>query len=404
LLSRDNTIIYQIFPDRFNKVNNNQKKYKNWGEKPTRRDHFGGNLKGIKDRIPYLKKLGINCIYLTPIFLAPSPHKYDTQDYMRIDPNFGNMDDFEDLLKSLHDDGMKLLLDGVFNHTGDRFWAFKDCEINGETSQYWNWYHIHGFPIKRFPNPNYEDAGIYYLPKLNHDNNDLLDYLKQVVKFWTSKGIDGWRFDMPWCIKPDFCSELINEAKGINPNIFVIGEYWGLPYELLEKYPFDGAMDYILRDNVINLLKGTIDLHTFVQNLSYKEHLRFNRCWNMLGSHDTSRIRGILKSDKKVKIAFTLQFTFPGIPIIYYGDEIGMFGGRDPDCRRTFNWDKESWNMSIYDHVKDLCNFREGLTNIENFKFLEFKDKKLTYLLEDTKSSFMIEIDLKNYISEIHEL
>lgn len=397
-------IIYQIFPDRFKRVSNNQNKYKNWGEKPTRRHHFGGNLKGIIDSIPYLKNLGINCIYLTPIFLAPSPHKYDTQDYMRIDPNFGNMNDFEDLIKSLHDNGIKLLLDGVFNHTGDQFWAFKDCEINGENSQYWDWYNIHGFPIKRFPRPNYEDAGIYYIPKLNHDSNELLNYLKQVVKFWTSKGIDGWRFDMPWCIKPDFCTELINEAKGINPNILVIGEYWGLPNELLEKYPFDGAMDYIFRDNVINLLKGIIDPQTFVKNLRYKESLRFNKCWNMLGSHDTSRIRGVLKSENKVKLAFTLQFTFPGIPIIYYGDEIGMFGGKDPDCRKTFNWNKESWNISIYDHLKKLCNFRGGLTNIKNFKFLEFNNKQLVYLIEDQKNSFIVKIDLKKYNSEIQKV
>lgn len=397
-------IIYQIFPDRFNKVNNNLKQYKNWGEKPTRRDHFGGNLNGIKNRIPYLKKLGVNCIYLTPIFLAPSPHKYDTQDYMKIDPNFGNMYDFEDLLKSLHDNEIKLFLDGVFNHTGDHFWAFKDCEINGEKSQYWNWYNIYGFPIKRFPHPNYEDAGIYYLPKLNHDSKDLLNYLKQVVNFWTSKGIDGWRFDMPWCIEPGFCSELINEAKRINQDIIVVGEYWDVPYELLKKYPFDGAMDYIFRDNVITLLKGIIDTKTFVKQLKYKENLRLNKCWNMLGSHYTSRIRGVLRNDKKIKIAFTLQFTFPGIPVIYYGDEIGMFGGRDPDCRRTFNWNKESWNMSIYNYVKELCDFRQSLGDIENFEFLECDDKQLAYLIEDDKNSFIVKIDFKNYTSSIQKI
>ncbi len=124
----------------------------------------------------------------------------------------------------------------------------------------------------------------------------------------------------------------------------------------------------------------------------------------MLGSHDTSRIRGVLRNDKKIKIAFTLQFTFPGIPVIYYGDEIGMFGGRDPDCRRTFNWNKESWNMSIYNYVKELCDFRQSLGDIENFEFLECDDKQLAYLIEDDKNSFIVKIDFKNYTSSIQKI
>lgn len=401
-----NMIIYQIFPDRFYKVDNNKRAYKNWNEKPTRRNHFGGNLKGIKEKIPYLKELGINAVYLTPIFSAPSTHKYDTQDYMKIDPNFGNLKDFDILLKTLHSNKIKLILDGVFNHTGDQFWAFKDTEEKANSSLYWNWYNIYGFPVKRFPKPNYDNAGIYYLPKLNHSNSEVVNYLKQVVKFWTSKGIDGWRFDMPWCIKPNFWHEIIKEIKNINPNIILIGEYWGKPEKMIGEYPFDGVMDYYFRENVINLLKNKINISMFIENLKYKNDKKFNLSWNMLGSHDTSRLRGMLRNEKKIKIAYLLQFTLPGIPVIYYGDEVGMYGGKDPDCRRTFNWDKKTWNMSIYNYIKYLCDFRKDINKIQNFKICQINDEKreLHYIIEGSKKNFIVKIDLKEYVSNIEQI
>jgi len=393
-LALDNLVIYQIFPDRFNNKDNHKPQYKTWSEKPTRWNHFGGNLKGIEEKVPYLKSLGINCIYLTPIFEACSPHKYDTKDYMKIDPNFGSMQDFQDLLETLHNNNIQLILDGVFNHTGDHFWAFEDCEMNGKKSRYWDWYRISDYPIRRFPKPNYENAGIYYLPKFNHNNSEVVSYVKQVVRFWSLMGIDGWRFDMSWCMNPEFWSEITTEARRINQNILFIGEYWDNPSNMLREYPFDGTMDYIFRTNVIDLLKGKIKPDLFSRNLSYKSDMRFVKCWNMLGSHDTSRIRGIFHNDEKLRMAFTLMFTFPGTPVIYYGDEIGMFGGKDPDCRRTFNWNEKTWNLEIYDHVKNLCDFRRDIGNIESFQFLKSSGSKLSYLIESQSKSYVVNVNL----------
>ena len=325
---------------------------------------------------------------------------------MKIDPNFGNLKDFDILLKTLHSNKIKLILDGVFNHTGDQFWAFKDTEEKGNSSSYWNWYNIYGYPVKRFPKPNYDNTGIYYLTKLNHSNSEVVNYLKQVVRFWTSKGIDGWRFDMPWCIKPNFWHEIIKEIKNINPNIILIGEYWGKPEKMLDEYLFDGVMDYYFRENVINLLKNKINISTFIENLKYKKYTKFNLSWNMLGSHDTSRLRGVLRGDKKIKIAYLLQFTLPGIPVIYYGDEIGMYGGKDPDCRRTFNWDEKTWHTSIYNYIKYLCGFRKGINEIKNFNICKIDDKKkeLHYIVEGKDKKFIVKIDLNKYVFNIEQI
>jgi len=394
-------ILYEIFPDRFFKGGTYAKKYKKWEDLPNRNSHFGGNLRGIKEKIPYLKELGINCLYLTPIFKAKRPHKYDTENYMEIDPNFGNMNDFDELLQSLHEQNIRLILDGVFLHTGDHFWAFKDAEKKDGESLYWQWYFFNGYPVKRLPKPNYENSGIYYLPRLNHNNEEVIDYLKQVVAYWTLKGIDGWRFDMPWHIGPVFWNEIVGVAKNINSDIILIGEYWNNPSEILEDYPFHGVMDYIFRNEVIKLLKGEINPIDFAEKLKYKTNSKFNRCWNMLGSHDTSRIRGVLKSDAKVKIAFTLAFTIPGNPIIYYGDEIGMFGGKDPDCRRTFVWDEKRWDLSIYEHIKNVINFRRTFNKIQNFDFVKLNNYEISYLIENDDRSYLININLKEFQSTI---
>jgi glycosidase len=396
----ENLIIYQIFPDRFYKSGKNDynKNLRPWDQKPSRSSFFGGNLKGIIEKMDYLIDLGINALYLTPIFKSPSTHKYDTEDYFQIDPGFGNMDDFELLLKYAHKNGIKVFLDGVFNHTGIRFFAFEDIRQKGEQSKYYNWYKIHQTPLKLKPKPSYEDAGIYYIPKLNHDFPEVIDYLKKIIRYWTNKGIDGWRFDMPWCMPPEVVNALINEAKSINHSITVIGETWEQPDQLLKDYHFDGTMDYIVRNSVINLLNQKISLKEFQQTLDYKTNKSKSQNWNMLGSHDTKRIRGALNRNlNKVLIAQAIQFFLPGHPVIYYGDEIGLYGVKDPDCRRPFKWDKEEWNETIYENVKSLINLRNRLGDLFKEGSCHFLQNKngVAFKRQFKQKTISLKIDMK---------
>src|SRR6056297_3238056 len=166
---------------------------------------------------------------------------------------------------------------------------------------------------------------------------------------------------MPWCMPPEVVHALIKEAKSINQSISVIGETWEQPDQLLKNYHFDGTMDYIVRNSVINLLNQKISPEAFQKALNYKTKQPKSQNWNMLGSHDTKRIRGALNRNlNKVLIAQAIQFFLPGHPVIYYGDEIGLYGGNDPDCRRTFKWDEGEWNETIYENLKALIRLRKS--------------------------------------------
>jgi glycosidase len=401
-------IIYEIFPDRFydGDIKNDPSYVRRWNERPGRNSFFGGDLKGIIRKIDYIKSLGFNAIYLTPIFESPSPHKYDTKNFFKIDPNFGDEKTFEALIDNAHNNGIKVIIDGVFNHTGLKFWAFKDIQKKGKNSNFLDWYYINDLPLKTRPKPNYIDAGIYYIPKLNNSNQKVISYMKKVVGFWTRKGIDGWRFDMPWCINVRFFNELIEVIRKINPNIYTIGESWEKPDKLLYRYPFDGSMDYIFRKNTISLLNKRISPDNYFRSINYKFDDKFRLCWNMLGSHDTSRLLGKLhRNTQKTILAFVLQFTLPGIPLVYYGDEIGMYGGKDPDNRRPFIWNKKRWNLEIIDSIRKLTEIRKKHSDVftrgkcliedqhyDGFRFCRTKDSK----------KIEVEIDLKLFSHNIY--
>ena len=398
-------IFYEIFPDRFfnGDMSNDPEITRNWGEKPSKSSFFGGDLSGIIKKLDYLQFLGISALYLTPIFRAPSTHKYDTEDYMEIDPNFGSMEKFEELLKKAHKRGIKIILDGVFNHTGDKFWAFVDAEQYGQKSRYWDWYKFHDFPIRKHPIPNYEHAGIVYLPKLNHQNSQVMLYITKVIRFWTNKGIDGWRFDMSWCIEPSFWKYITQIALEINPELFFIGEYWGNPKKFLSMYPFHSATDYMFREMTLQLLNAKLSSADYLDHLSYKfgnsDSIKF--CWNMLGSHDTPRLLGQLhRNIRKAIVAFTLQFTMPGLPLIYYGDEIGLFGGKDPDCRQTFIWNEDRWNTSILESVRNLIEFRKHHPALSTgqFRIIDVEADGFSYERYTETESVQVDIDLKAYM------
>jgi len=377
-----NSIFYQIFIDRFYDGNrdNDPVHTDKWGSKPTRGNFFGGDLEGIIKKLPYLEKLGINAVYLTPIFKAPSNHKYDTEDYMVIDPYFGDISVFKKLIKEAHKKGIKIILDGVFNHTGNKFWAFNDVLKKEKKSSYLNWYFINSFPIVEEPEPNYATFGkAYFLPKLNVDNPAVKKYIFNVVRFWTQMGIDGWRLDVPFMIKDhNFWKEFRILVKKINPNAYLVGEIWENSKPWLLGDEFDGSMNYRLRDLIIKFfIKEEINAKEFDNKLNY---LLKDYPWeatlsmlNLLGSHDTERYLTLCKRViGKFKLSLIFLMTFPGVPMIYYGDEVGMVGENDPDCRRTMIWGKSLWNKEINDIYRKLIRFRIKHESLRsgNFKTL----------------------------------
>jgi len=363
-----NSIFYQIFIDRFYDGNkdNNPVHTDKWGCKPTRENFFGGDLEGIIKKLSYLEEFGINAVYLNPIFTARSNHKYDTVDYFSIDPSFGDIGIFKKLLETAHNKGIRIIIDGVFNHTGNNFFAFKDILKKGKESSYLNWYFINDFPIVKKPKPNYATFGdCYDLPKLNVDNPEVKKYIFNIVKFWTKMGIDGWRLDVPYLIENhNFWKLFRNEVKNINPDAYLVGEIWENARPWLLGDEFEGAMNYCLRDLIIKFfIKEEINAKEFDNELNF---LLKDYSWeatlsmlNLLGSHDTERYLTLCKSDiGKFNLSLIFLMTFPGAPMIYYGDEIGMVGENDPDCRRTMIWDKSLWNKEINNIYRKLIRFR----------------------------------------------
>lgn len=364
-------VFYQIFPERFYNGNpkNDPPGTEPWGSKPKLFNFMGGDLEGVIQKLPYLKSLGINAIYFNPIFEAPtSNHKYDTANYMKIDPAFGDINTFKALVQKAHSMGIKVLLDAVFNHSGDHHWAFKDAEKNGPNSKYWNWYLFHGFPVVKDPKPNYDSWwGFASLPKFNEYNPEVRDHLFKVAEFWTKLGIDGWRLDVPNEVRDmNFWREFRKRVKAINPEAYIVGEIWGDGSPWLQGDQFDAVMNYQFRDLVFNfLIKEESNVDQIDWGLAglrerHPESVNY-AMFNVLGSHDTPRMLTMAKNDpNKVKLAALFQMTYVGAPVIYYGDEIGMQGEMDPDCRRAFPWNNPA------QHNQDLNNYYKRLIQLRN--------------------------------------
>lgn len=385
-------IFYQIFPDRFynGDPGNDPPGTQLWGGTPTRTNFFGGDLEGIRQKIPYLKELGITALWLNPIFKSPSNHKYDTGDYLQVDPHLGDLRTFQRLVADLHANGIKVILDGVFNHTGTSFWAFQDLLARGEASPYRDWYYVNYFPVQTEP-PNYACWWNFAeLPKLKVTNPEVREYLIKVGTYWLVAGpTDGWRLDVPNEIEPPFWREFRQEVKKVNPEAYLTGEIWhNASFWLHGKY-FDGVMNYIFRDLVIDYFARrrislkTLDLFLGRYRLRYPEAA--NYCLlNLLGSHDTARIITVFQEalaylpghrgsyDEAVehlRPALILQMTYPGAPMVYYGDEVGMTGGQDPDCRRPMVWNPAEQDTSLLDFYRRLIQLRRRYRTLQDGLF-----------------------------------
>lgn len=365
-------IIYQIFPDRFARDSQQPKPcsgFVPWGSKPTAHGFMGGTLRGITEHLDYLLDLGVNLIYLAPIFFASANHRYNTYDYYRIDPRLGTLADFQTLISRAHANGIRVLLDGVFNHCGRGFFPFYDVMERGPASPFTSWFFITGFPVNAFGKFRYRGwQERPLMPILNLANPATRRYFLDVAAYWTSQGIDGWRLDAVADVRGhQFWKALWQKVKTINPSSYMVAEIWGPGRSWIRDGQFDGGTNYVLRQIVLDyFIHGSISTRQFVSRVN---NLLRMYPWettlalvNMLGSHDTERLYALARGNiLRLKLAMLFQFVFPGIPAVYYGDEIGMRGGKDPDNRRGMEWNQRNWNHELRDFTKQLIAIRKSL-------------------------------------------
>jgi cyclomaltodextrinase len=405
------SVFYQIFPDRFANSKSTLRgqwlasTLETWDTTPTFQGYKGGNLWGVIDRLDYLQDLGINAIYFTPIFQSACNHRYHTHDYYQVDPLLGGNLAFEALLEAAHKRNIKVVLDGVFNHASRGFFFFNDILENGPHSPWLDWFKIIDWPLSAYDGSkpaNYEGwIDNRALPVFNHDNPQVREYIMQVGEYWLHQGIDGWRLDVPNEVKtPGFWQEFRDRVKAVNPEAYIVGEIWGDARPWLDGTQFDGVMNYRFTEATIAFAAGehfikdyvAPDLHphppiSAVQYANKIQHLLSLHPWeitltqlNLLDSHDTSRLLTAVGEDKaSVRLSTVLLLTFPGAPSIYYGDEVGLAGGKDPDSRRGFP-PPEKWDTQLLKLHKELIALRHQYTclRIGSYKILYAQD--LTYV------------------------
>ncbi len=383
-------VFYQIFPDRFSRSHRilQPKNLEAWDTPPTVHGYKGGDLLGIVDRLDWLADLGVNAIYLNPIFRSASNHRYHTHDYYRVDPLLGGNVAFEEFVRACRSRDMRIVLDGVFNHASRGFLQFNDILESGSLSPWRDWFTIHSYPLNAYDErhpPNYDAWwGLHALPKFNTANPQVREYLMRVGEHWIEQGIDGWRLDVPLEIHTEgFWEEFRRRVRDQNPDAYIVGEIWHEAADWISRGDrFDGVMNYLLTGAVVSFAGVKRINWPVADGLDYSvrdidaagyaaavAHLlemypesATKANLNLLGSHDTARLLTILGDDTDgVILAMLMIMTFPGAPCIYYGDEIGLTGGHDPECRAAFPWEHESeWNSRILDAVRSLIALRQS--------------------------------------------
>ena len=375
-----NKVVYQIFPSRFATTQPVDKEL--WYKAPiTPMDDLHGNLRGIIEHLDYIKDLGIDVVYLTPIFKSNSCHKYDTIDYYQVDPSFGTTEDLKELVQKSHERGMKVVLDAVYNHSGREIFAFQDILEKGEKSKYLDWYFIDELPPRGEWGeiPNFKCFGYYGgMPKLNLKNPEVEKYITDVACYWIKEcDIDGWRLDVGDEISHFFWKNFRKAIKAVKKDMLIIGEIWHYAGDFLEGDEWDTVMNYPFYLNLIDLLADEkINVSQFVQNLGYLKGRLNKKCyplmWNLIDSHDTARFLHLCNDNKKKQhLAAAFQLLLPGMPMVYYGDEYAMPGANDPDCRRGMYWDEEYQDKEMYNWYKKLMQIRKAHACIVEGEMIE---------------------------------
>lgn len=425
-------MIYQIFVDRFFNgnekgiVNNPKKKsfiYGDWYDEPmyvrtkegriARWDFFGGNLEGVIKKLPYIKSLGVNIIYLNPIFEAASNHKYDIADYKTIDPMFGDEEKFKELCDKAKQLDIRIILDGVFSHTGsdsiyfNKYGNYKSLgAYESPESPYYKWYRFSEYPDKYEcwwgidNHPNVEELEESYVDFIIKDEDS-------VISKWMKAGAWGWRLDVADELPDEFIALIKSRMKEIKEDSVLIGEVWEdasnkISYGYRRKYVFgeelDSITNYPFRSMVIEFLLGNISADKFIKRfMSLKENYpeeSFYGAMNLLGNHDTERILTRLGEGEKairlLKLATAIQMCLPGVPLIYYGDEAGLTGGKDPENRKTYPWERE--NQEILHWYKKISAYRSGLEVLKkgDISFIELNENVLCFLRKYEKELLVV--------------
>ncbi len=452
-------LIYQIFPDRFynskvQKSNVPQDRFvsEDWNKQPEYRqgngkcslgnDYYGGDLKGIEEKLPYLKELGVNCIYLNPIFEAHSNHRYNTANYEKIDMLLGDEEDLVSLCATAKEYGIGIVLDGVFSHTGDDSIYFNKTGRYGDggayrdrNSPYYEWFKFSDYP-------NGYDAwwGVKSLPETNEDNSSFTDYITDengILRKYLKLGIAGWRLDVADELPDNFLNKLRQAVKQENPNAYILGEVWedasnkisygarrkflrGLQLDSVMNYPFANAIIDFVKFGGGNALSETV--HTVLENYP---KCAVDTLMNHLGTHDTARVLTMLGRNesfigdrewqskqklsdeeysngvKRLKAAAVIQYTLPGVPSLYYGDEAGLQGFGDPFCRATYPWGME--NQDLLGFYKRLGSIRKKCKAFADGDFytLYASDDAIAFMRKSNKSSAFVAVNRGNVATTI---
>ena len=359
-------VTYQIFPERFfNGTGSKPYIDTDWDDVPKPKSFFGGDLAGIREKLPYLSDLGVSCLYLTPIFPSKSNHKYDVIDYFDVDEGFGGKEAFRALVDAAHARHIRVLLDGVFNHCSSQNALFLDVKRQGRASKYYDWFFVDGDRPDE-EKKNYLTFGeVSYMPKMNLGNPETIRYFCGVAAYWIKEfDIDGWRLDVCDETSDAFLRALRAAVKAEKKDAVIIGEIWHESAHWLQGDMLDGVMNYGLTKACLDFLAfESIDAKTFRDRLCRllwrSTDTANGLMMNLMGSHDTDRFLTRVKgSAERLKMAYACAFFFPGMPSVYYGDEVGMQGGYDPLCRGGFPWDEKRWNGDIRDFIKALAHLK----------------------------------------------
>ena len=398
----DDTVWYQIFCDRFRRSSGQKEGYLPWGSVEAgikNNMFFGGDLPGVVEAIPHLRSLGVTGIYFTPLFKAYSAHKYDTEDYFTIDPSFGTNADFKELVVRCHENGIRVMLDAVFNHCGWDHPFFQDVIKNKRKSPYWDCFFIededfidfpldaNGRPAAHNVHPRFRTFAMTpFMPKLNTGNPVMEKYLLDVATYWVREyDIDGWRLDVSNEVSHAFWRKFRQAVKAVKNDVYILGENWDDSTPWLRGDQMDAVMNYEISYPVWQFFgtfktPGKITAERFAHRinnllLSYPKPVAKNM-FNLVDSHDTMRILTRCGGNVDLaKLAYLFIFTFCGSPAILYGDEIGLEGGDDPDSRRCMIWDERRQNLTMFDFMRKIIALRKAVP--------DFKSTSLTWHRHD---------------------
>lgn len=434
-------VFYQIFPDRFARSERVAKpsNVRTWSSPPTPQGYHGGDLWGIIEHLDHLVDLGINAVYLTPIFQSACNHRYHTHDYYQVDPMLGGNEALRSLITAAHARRIRIVLDGVFNHASRGFFQFHDILENGPDSAWLDWFHIHAWPLVPYDGgrpANYTSwVNNRALPKFNTDNPAVREYLMQVGEYWIREyDIDGWRLDVPVDIRtPGFWEEFRSRTRALKPDLYLVGEIWREAADWLRGDRFDATMNYEFAAAAIAFAGGDRVSKALVSNRSYRpfpgtdaagyaqriEQLQSAYGWettlvqfNLLASHDAPRVVSIARGDKAtLRLATLLQMTYPGAPCIYYGDEIALRGAkrydrphRDPDARWPFPWhDTSSWDRAMLGYFRELIALRHACPALRSGAFhqLHAKGQQYVCLRRDDSDTLLVAVNAAESPAEL---